>query len=142
MRIAGLWTVTLCATRCCDKGGIYRAQVSLWYHVDVGNSLSSHKSKPQLLKRKWSEDMPRNVRARRKCARKRARKRAKARWRNFGLKLRKLRKQPSAGAIKLRKHFRTHSGHKTAKVTHLSKPYSYLLPPRALNLNELDRMCM
>ena len=31
--------------------------------------------------------------------------------------------QPSAGAIKLRKHFRTGSGHKTANVTHLSKPY-------------------
>ena len=49
-------------TRRCDTGGIYCAQVCLWYHVDVGDSLSSHKSKPQLLKRKWSEDMTQNVR--------------------------------------------------------------------------------
>ena len=34
----------------------------MWYHVVVGDSLSSHKSKPQLLKRKWSEDMTQNVR--------------------------------------------------------------------------------
>ena len=45
-----------------DRGGIYRAQVCIRYHVDVGDSLNSHKSKPQLLKRKWSEDMTRNVR--------------------------------------------------------------------------------
>ena len=45
-----------------DKGEIYRAQVCMWYHVAVGDSLNSHTSKPQLLKRKWSEDMTRNVR--------------------------------------------------------------------------------
>ena len=49
-------------TRRCDKGGIYCAQVCLWYYVDVGYSLDSHKSKLQLLKRKWSEDMTQNVR--------------------------------------------------------------------------------
>ena len=56
VRAATVWT------RRCDKGGIYCAQVCLWYHLDVGDSLNSHKSKPQLLKRKWTEDMTRNVR--------------------------------------------------------------------------------
>ena len=41
---------------------IYRAQVCMWYHMVVGDSVSSHKSNPQLLKRNWSEDMTRNVR--------------------------------------------------------------------------------
>eukprot|EP00966_Prymnesium_polylepis_P007276 167298-Prymnesium_polylepis.2 len=55
--------------------------------------------KSQLLKREWSEDMARNVRAhamRHGCEslRKPWRKRAKARGENVGLNLRKLRKWP------------------------------------------------
>ena len=70
-----------------DKGEIYRAQVCMWYHVVVGDSLSSHKSKPQLLKRNWSKDMTQNVRCaakseKRLSAAKGARKRA---GENFGL---------------------------------------------------------
>ena len=45
-----------------DKDEMYRFQVYLWHHVDVGCSLDSHSSMPQLLKRKWSEDMTKNVR--------------------------------------------------------------------------------
>ena len=45
-----------------DKDEMHRSQVCLWHHVDVGCSLDSHSSKPQLLKRKWSEDMTKNVR--------------------------------------------------------------------------------
>ena len=79
VRIAGLWSVQHCVDTLLWKGGIYRAQVCLWYNADVGDSLNSHKSKPQLLKRKWSEDMTRNVQQKRPArAKVRARKRAKA----------------------------------------------------------------
>eukprot|EP00966_Prymnesium_polylepis_P029134 675955-Prymnesium_polylepis.1 len=61
-------------------------------------------SKPQLLKRKWSEDFTRNVRMARKSLRKPWRKRArKARSDSFALKLRKLRKWPPLGMPKAAK---------------------------------------
>ena len=44
---------------CPDEGESYSTLVCLWYHVDVGDSLNSLKSKPQLVKRKWSKDMTR-----------------------------------------------------------------------------------
>ena len=56
VRAATLWTDSF------DKDEMYRSQVSLWHHVDVGCSLDFHSFKPQLLKRKWSEDMTQNVR--------------------------------------------------------------------------------
>ena len=49
----------LCGHIVLDEGESYRTQVCLWYHVDVGDSLNSLKSKPQLLNRKWSKDMTR-----------------------------------------------------------------------------------
>ena len=64
------------------------------------DSLGSQMSKPQLLKRKWSEDMTRNVRMSRESLRKLWRKRAKARGEIFALKLRKLRKWPPLGTPK------------------------------------------
>ena len=48
---------------------------------------------------------------------------------NFRLKIAKAATTPTRRAIQLRKHFRTRSGHKTAKVTHLSKPYSPPVSP-------------
>ena len=109
MRIAGLWTVALFATHCCDKSGIYRAQVSLWYHVDVGNSLSSHKSKSQLLKRKWSEDYaPKRARAAKVCAKACAKARESA-LAKFRLKIAKAAKATISWS------------HKTAKA--LSHPF-------------------
>ena len=68
-----------------NKGESYGTQVCLWYHVGVANSLNSLKSKPQLLKLKWSKDMTKNVRRATKMAAKGAcERRAKARDENFG----------------------------------------------------------
>jgi hypothetical protein len=87
------------------------------------DSLGSQMSKAQLLKRKWSEDMTRNVR----MARESLRKRAKVRGDFFALKLRKLRKWPPLGMPK------------AAKMTHPPRrplncesgpPLKTLLPPR------------
>ena len=74
------------------KGKIYPKQVSILRE----DSLGSQMSKAQLLKRKWSEDMTRNVR----MARESLRKRAKVRGECFALKLRKLRKWPPLGMPK------------------------------------------
>jgi len=84
------------------------------------DSLGSQMSKPQLLKRKWSEDMTQNVRMARESL-------AKARDKHLALKLRKLRKWPPLGTPK------------AAKVTHPPRrplncesdpPLKILLPPR------------
>ena len=107
------------------KGKIYPKQVSLLRE----DSLGSQMSKAQLLKRKWSEDMTRNVRMARESLRKRAKVRESAR-RFFALKLRKLRKWPPLGMPK------------AAKVTHPPRrplncesgpPLKTLLPPREVD---------
>ena len=107
---------------------MYPKQVSLLRE----DSLGSQMSKAQLLKRKWSEDMTRNVR----MARESLRKRAKVRGDFFALKLRKLRKWPPLGMPK------------AAKVTHPPRrplncesgpPLKTLLPPRADNLTVSPR---
>ena len=99
--------VTACGSvqvPCPDEGESYSTLVCLWYHVDVGDSLNSLKSKPQLLKRKWSKDM---TRKRAVCGerwlRKACERRAKARDKKNGLRLRKLRKCCSLGSLRLRK---------------------------------------
>eukprot|EP00966_Prymnesium_polylepis_P157531 3640719-Prymnesium_polylepis.1 len=65
-------------------------------------------SKPQLLKRKWSDDMTRNVRAHGSryanvCESRGETKRAKAHGETFALKLLKLRKWPPSGRPKAAK---------------------------------------
>jgi hypothetical protein len=67
------------------KGKVYPKQVSILRE----DSLCSQMSKAQLLKRKWSEDMTRNVRMARESLCESARKCAAV---FFALKLRKLRK--------------------------------------------------
>jgi hypothetical protein len=81
------------------KGKIYPKQVSILRE----DSLGSQMSKAQLLKRKWSEDMTRNVRMARESLCESARKRAKVRGDLFALKLRKLRKWPPFGMPKAAK---------------------------------------
>ena len=125
VRIAGLTVVcgpcSTVWTHRCDKGVIYRAEVCLWYHVDVGDSLNSHKSKPQLLKRKWSEDMTRNVlraRAAKVCA-KACAKACESTLAKFRPKIAKAAKATISWSHKTAKALSSHSGRKTAKVTHI-----------------------
>ena len=102
VRIAGLWSVQHCVDTLLWKGGIYRAQVSLWYNADVGDSLNSHKSTSLSFWNAIGVQLERRYDP--KCAVKPGcERRAKARGENFGLRLRKLRKRPTLGSLRLRK---------------------------------------
>ena len=84
----------------------------MWDHVVVGDSLNYHKSKPQLLKRNWSEDMTQNVRVRRpttKWPAKGVRKVRESARQNVWLKVAKAVKVPHPGS------------HKAAKVAHFPR---------------------
>jgi hypothetical protein len=81
-----------------------KAKIPKQVSLSREDSLGSQMSKPHLLKRKWSEDMTRNVRAHgSRYAKKVCEAVAKARGENVALKLRNKESGHLLGGLKLRK---------------------------------------